>query len=74
MEQEKCKIKIVYKSDNRKPILLAIIAFIILASLPSNVKCDTIDTISSIILFFIIAIASCAGIGWWSRRVEANKY
>jgi hypothetical protein len=45
----------------------------IIISLPGTVKCDMGDTVASLILFMIISIFICAGIGWWSRRQEGNK-
>jgi hypothetical protein len=45
----------------------------IVLTLPGSVKCDMGDSIASLILFFIISIFICAGIGWWSRRQEGNK-
>ena len=47
--------------------------FTIVISLPGSVKCDMGDTVASLILFMIISIFICAGIGWWSRRQEGNK-
>lgn len=45
---------------------------IVLAGLPTNVKCDMGDTIASMVLFMILMLFVCAGIGWWNRRQE-NK-
>jgi len=62
--------KIEYRMFDRKSILIAIILIIIALSLPSNVKCDTGDAISSLILFIVVSVFICAGIGWWRKRGE----
>ncbi len=50
-----------------------ILLFTLVLSLPGSVKCDMGDIIASLILFLIISVFVCAGIGWWSRRQEGNK-
>lgn len=62
--------KVAFRMYDRKTILIAIILIIVTLSLPINVKCDTGDTISSLILFMVISIALFAGIGWWRKRGE----
>jgi hypothetical protein len=66
------KREIVYKQYDRKKLLTFLIVFLISVSLPGNVKCDMGDTLSSIILFVIISVFVCAGIGWWTRRNESK--
>jgi hypothetical protein len=56
-----------------KSKLISIILFILTISLPGSVKCDMGDSVASIILFIIISVFICAGIGWWSRRQEGTK-
>jgi hypothetical protein len=70
--EENTSNRVYYRNDKKK-FLTAIFVILTIASLPSNVKCDMGDTISSLILFIIISIFICAGIGWWSRRQEGNK-
>jgi hypothetical protein len=53
--------------------LINLFLTILVVSLPDAVKCDMGDTISSMILFMIIAIFIFAGLGWWSRRQEGSK-
>ena len=64
-----------------KPMLLpakytylfkVMIFVVLLFSLPTSVKCDMGDTIASMVLFMILLLFVCAGIGWWNRRQE-NK-
>jgi hypothetical protein len=55
-------------SSNKRIICIVIIILIVLSSMPNYVKCDLIDTTASILLFFILTMFTCAGIGWWSRR------
>jgi hypothetical protein len=50
-----------------------IFLFLIVVSLPGSVKCDMGDTISSMILLFLIALFIFAALGWWSRRQEGSK-
>jgi hypothetical protein len=64
--------KINYRNYDRKTILTYFFVLLVCASLPGNVKCDMGDTISSIILFLLISVFICAGIGWWSRRGESK--
>lgn len=64
--------EITYRQFDRKNLLTFLIVFIISISLPGNVKCDMGDTLSSIILFVIISVFICAGIGWWTRRNESK--
>jgi hypothetical protein len=52
--------------------LLNLLIFFLTISLPSSVKCDMGETLSTFILFFIIMIFIFAGLGFWSRRQE-NK-
>ena len=56
-----------------KSRLISIFLFILVISLPGSVKCDMGDSVASIILFIIISVFICAGIGWWSRRQEGSK-
>ncbi len=65
------KREIVFRQD-RKQLILCGVFTIIIASLPSSVKCDMGDTISSLILFLLFTVFICAGIGWWSRRGESK--
>jgi hypothetical protein len=46
---------------------------IVILSLPGSVKCDMGETISSMILFFIIAVFIIAILGWWSRRRQESS-
>lgn len=62
------KFKLRQSNNNFQIIYLIIMMIVILSSMPSYVKCDLTDTISSVILFFIFTLFTCAGIGWWSRR------
>ena len=64
--------RVEYRAIDRKTIYLAIIVIIIALTLPLNVKCDTGDTISSIILFVIVSVFLFAGIGWWRKRGEVK--
>lgn len=70
---ENDKRKLIYKTFDKKTLFTFLFVLITVLSLPGNVKCDMGDTISSIILFIIISVFICAGIGWWSRRGE-SKY
>jgi hypothetical protein len=63
----------VFRGPDRKNILTFLFLFIITISLPGSVKCDMGDTISSLILFILISVFVCAGVGWWSRRGESSK-
>lgn len=56
----------------KQKLAYVVILVIILLSLPSKVKCDTGETISSVILIVLIVLFSCAGIGWFSKRNEAQ--
>jgi hypothetical protein len=67
------KRQIVYNKFDKKTILTILIVLITCISLPSKVKCDMGDTTASLILFIIISVFVCAGIGWWSRRGESSK-
>jgi hypothetical protein len=58
---------------NNNNRLVYFMLFIVVISLPGSVKCDMGETISSMILFFLIALFICAGLGWWSRRQEGSK-
>ncbi len=69
MEQKVKKNKHYNPYDRKTIIMLAMFIFTCV-SLPGSVKCDMGDTIASILLFMIITIFVCAGIGWWSRRSE----
>ena len=53
-------------------IVKALMISITLFSLPGSVKCDMGDSIASMVLFMILLLFVCAGIGWWNRRQE-NK-
>jgi Ni,Fe-hydrogenase I cytochrome b subunit len=53
-----------------KSSLLKFIFIITLTSMPGYVKCDPIETISSFILFILVVLFICAGIGYCSRREE----
>jgi len=57
------------KNSLKLMIIMTIIYFL---SFPGYVKCDMGDTIASLILFLLLVMFICAGIGWWSRRQE-NK-
>lgn len=61
-----------YNPYDRKTIIIFGMFIFTLISLPTNVKCDMTDNIASLLLFMLISIFICAGIGWWSRRSE-NK-
>lgn len=66
--------RIKYNQFDKKKILTILMFLIIIISLPGNVKCDMGDTISSLVLFIILSVFVCAGIGWWSRRGnDGNK-
>jgi hypothetical protein len=65
------KREIVFRQDRKQIIIWGFFA-IVLASLPSSVKCDMGDTLSSLILFLLFTVFICAGIGWWSRRGESK--
>lgn len=64
--------RVYYKPYDRKTLLIIAMFVITCISLPGNVKCDMGDTIASMLLFMIITIFVCAGIGWWSRRQEGK--
>ncbi len=64
--------QMVYKRQDRKKIILWAFLLMLCASLPSSVKCDMGDTVSSLILFILFTVFICAGIGWWSRRGESK--
>ena len=49
-----------------------IMCMILVFAMPASVKCDMGDTIASMVLFMILLLFVCAGIGWWNRRQE-NK-
>lgn len=59
-----------YNPYDRKTIITIAMFIFTCVSLPGSVKCDMGDTIASLVLFMIITIFVCAGIGWWSRRAE----
>jgi hypothetical protein len=62
--------KVKYRNFDRKSFFTFLFVLITTISLPGNVKCDMGDTISSLILFVVVSVLICAGIGWWSRRGE----
>ena len=62
-----------YKQFDRKSILTFLFVFVTAISLPGSVKCDMGDAISSVILFILVSVFICAGIGWWSRRGTDSK-
>jgi hypothetical protein len=64
--------EIIYKQYDRKTLFTFILMLGLCFSLPGNVKCDMGDAISSVILFVLISVFICAGIGWWSRRGESK--
>lgn len=57
---------------DRRNTLTVLFVFLVCLSLPSSVKCDMGEAISSLILFILVTIFICAGIGWWSRRNESS--
>jgi hypothetical protein len=69
---ENIERRIEYRVIDRKTIYMAIIVIIVALTLPMNVKCDTGDTISSIILFALVSVFIFAGIGWWRKRGEVK--
>lgn len=68
MEDKNNDRQVTYKKTDRRKLLIYTMFFITLVSLPGSVKCETGDAIASFILFLIISVFACAGIGWWSRR------
>lgn len=66
----KAKAKIRYNPYDRKTIIMLAMFVFTCVSMPGSVKCDMGDAIASMVLFMIITIFVCAGIGWWSRRAE----
>jgi len=66
----KVKSKNHYNAYDKKTIIMLAMFVFTCISLPGSVKCDMGDTIASMVLFMIITIFVCAGIGWWSRRAE----
>ena len=61
-----------YNPYDRKTIIMIFMFIFTCVALPGNVKCDMGDAIASMVLFMIITIFVCAGIGWWSRRSESK--
>jgi hypothetical protein len=43
---------------------------ILLLSLLQFIKCDMGETISSCILFIILTLFICAGLGWYNQKQE----
>ena len=66
------KREIEYIQVDKRQFFTFLIVLLVVISLPVNVKCDMGDTLSSIILFVIISVFVCAGIGWWSKRNESK--
>ena len=50
--------------------LFYIFYMILLISLPQCIKCDMGETISSCLLFIILTIFICAGLGWYNQKQE----
>lgn len=67
------KRQITYNRFDKKTILIIMLVLITCLSLPKGVKCEIVDTIASLVLFIVISVFICAGIGWWSKRGEMNK-
>lgn len=67
MEQKKSNWEI------KKKLAYIVIIIIIFLSLPSRVKCDTGEAISSAILVILFILSSCAVIGWISKKNEAQQ-
>jgi len=69
---ENIERRIEYRALDRQTIYMAIMVIIVALTLPMNVKCDTGDVISSIILFALVSVFIFAGIGWWRKREESK--
>ena len=66
------KQQIIFKQYDKKSLLTFCIITLLILSFPGIVKCDMGEAISSLILFLLISVFICAGIGWWSRRGESK--
>jgi len=56
-----------------KQNLLFILYITLLISLPQCIKCDMGETISSCILFILLTLFICAGLGWYNQKQENDN-
>lgn len=61
-------------SIKQKNFLLILIFMTVLLSFPGYVKTELMDSIATMLLVLIIGVFLCAGIGWFAKRNDSNKY